>query len=652
MSFQIREMILYSHNGKTSSIPFELGKVNVITGDSKSGKTALIDILNYCFGSDECYVPEGPIRRSVAWFGVVLQLAGNKQAFIARKCPEGKAKSSEECCVVISKTVSAPAFETLRQTTNMEGLCSLLASWSGIGEYTHEPDENHTRDPLVVTIRHATPYCFQPQYCLIQKNTLFFGAEDSFVAQSLKDTLPYLLGAVKDDYVEKCGRLRDIRNELRNAEKRLVEITALSGVGMAKAGALLSQARDVGLSSLEEVNNINGIISELKRILKTPLVSIADKIPQISEFNRLSEERESLLREQYRIRDEISFLNGFNADAESYRGEAGEQVSRLKTIEVFENAASLDTCPICSQRLANAGPLPGVDDVKSALGTVSSQLELATRNVPHIAKALTELQDKSNQVAHKISDNRSALEAVQKNHQDLTKARDEAAMRTLILGRIGMYVESLPEVADTSTLKKEIHILTEKRQALEGELGDEAIQERLESIAAFLGKKMTKWAQDLRLEHSSESLRFNFKQLTVVADTENGPVPMGKMGSGENWVGYHLISHLALHEWFTTQKRPVPRFLFLDQPSQIYFPAEKDTKNGSLSVIKDTDREALVRIFKMLFDTIASLNGKMQLIITEHADLTDSWYQDSVRVRWRGTKLIPSDWPVYVSPKE
>jgi len=37
-----------------------------------------------------------------------------------------------------------------------------------------------------------------------------------------------------------------------------------------------------------------------------------------------------------------------------------------------------------------------------------------------------------------------------------------------------------------------------------------------------------------------------------------------------------LAAHLALHQWFATRSRPVPHFLFLDQPSQIYFPPEKD----------------------------------------------------------------------------
>ena len=62
----------------------------------------------------------------------------------------------------------------------------------------------------------------------------------------------------------------------------------------------------------------------------------------------------------------------------------------------------------------------------------------------------------------------------------------------------------------------------------------------------------------------------------MVADGTDGPIPMERMGSGENWVGYHLIAHFALHRWFAERHRPVPRFVFIDQPSQVYFPEDEE----------------------------------------------------------------------------
>jgi predicted ATPase len=72
MSIQIQNIVLYGHDGQQRTLHLRLGRVNVITGASKTGKSALIHIVDYCFGSSECHVPEGIIRKAVAWFAVRL----------------------------------------------------------------------------------------------------------------------------------------------------------------------------------------------------------------------------------------------------------------------------------------------------------------------------------------------------------------------------------------------------------------------------------------------------------------------------------------------------------------------------------------------------------------------------------------------------
>jgi hypothetical protein len=208
-----------------------------------------------------------------------------------------------------------------------------------------------------------------------------------------------------------------------------------------------------------------------------------------------------------------------------------------------------------------------------------------------------------------------------------------------------LYLESVPERPDTKALEEQAERLRSQCIALEEELSDQRVRDRLESIMSIIGQRMTAWARDLDLEHSRFPLRLDINKLTIVADTADGPVPMERMGSGENWVGYHLIGHLALHEWFTQRRRPVPRFLFLDQPSQVYFPPEKDIE-GSMALISENDRLAVSRMFKFLFDVVAALSPALQVIVTEHADLNEDWYQKAVVERWReGTKLVPDDWP-------
>jgi hypothetical protein len=134
------------------------------------------------------------------------------------------------------------------------------------------------------------------------------------------------------------------------------------------------------------------------------------------------------------------------------------------------------------------------------------------------------------------------------------------------------------------------------------------------------------------------------RRLTVVADTGDGAVPLHEMGSGANYVGYHVATFLALHEWFAREDRPVPRMLIMDQPSQAWFPA--DYAGDGSHVLPDDDREALVRIYQVIMETIASPEVDLQVIVMEHADLEEQWFSNAVRYRWRadGEALIPADW--------
>ena len=70
---QIRELVLYGRNGKVRHLPFSLGTVNIITGKSKSGKSAVGDIIDYCMGGSSCNIADGVVRDTVDWYGLLLQ---------------------------------------------------------------------------------------------------------------------------------------------------------------------------------------------------------------------------------------------------------------------------------------------------------------------------------------------------------------------------------------------------------------------------------------------------------------------------------------------------------------------------------------------------------------------------------------------------
>ncbi|WP_222016026.1 hypothetical protein [Rhizobium leguminosarum] len=76
MSMQIRGIAIYSRSGEKRETRFKLDSLNVVTGASKTGKSALLDIVDFCWGRDECTVPRGEIRNGVSWFAVLFDRAG------------------------------------------------------------------------------------------------------------------------------------------------------------------------------------------------------------------------------------------------------------------------------------------------------------------------------------------------------------------------------------------------------------------------------------------------------------------------------------------------------------------------------------------------------------------------------------------------
>lgn len=44
-------------------------------------------------------------------------------------------------------------------------------------------------------------------------------------------------------------------------------------------------------------------------------------------------------------------------------------------------------------------------------------------------------------------------------------------------------------------------------------------------------------------------------------------------------------------------------------------------------------------------DVVAALTGDLQVIVCDHANLADDWFQDAVVENWRnGVAFIPTDW--------
>lgn len=641
MSIQILDIVLYAEDRHPRVLSLQPGRLNIITGDSKTGKSALISIVDYCLGSGSYQVPHGVIRGHVVWYGLRLT-DGQTQHFVARRAPDANRQSTTDAYYATGSSLAIPSLEQLDITTNIDTVVERLGVATGIALNRHDPPEHQTRAPLTATLRHALAYVFQPQTEISQPGFLFHGQNDTWFAQAIKDTFPYFLGAVEEDYVAKAAQLKELRRELRAQEQALTRIETLTSDN--SIASLVSEARDVGLLAADYVSELpSEDMATLQTIMARPLAEQVDDTSTAidqAELTRLNDRRTELRRDLHRLDDELKAMIELRNEENAYTHEASEQVSRLESIGLLKPSDE-NHCPLCQQP---SDRFPLYAELGAELRAASAQLAAVRRSTPGLDALVVEKTRELEQVRVALQENWDTLEAVRRSDQRLSALRDSATRRAMVFGRISATLDSYPSRQDSSDLRAYVADLAQRIKLLETELSDETVRERVDSCLSRLSERMTRWATFLELEHSGVPFRLDRRKLEVIADAESGPIPMSAMGSGANWLGCHLIAHLALHEWFVRRERPVPRFLFLDQPSQVYFPAETHAgTDGELP--QDEDRLAVVRIFELIDNLVKDLAPHMQIIMTEHADLNETWFQDAVTERWRnGAALIPLDW--------
>eukprot|EP01022_Parablepharisma_sp_SALTPOND_P034274 TRINITY_DN91144_c0_g1_i1.p1 TRINITY_DN91144_c0_g1~~TRINITY_DN91144_c0_g1_i1.p1 ORF type:complete len:300 (+),score=15.33 TRINITY_DN91144_c0_g1_i1:112-900(+) len=162
------------------------------------------------------------------------------------------------------------------------------------------------------------------------------------------------------------------------------------------------------------------------------------------------------------------------------------------------------------------------------------------------------------------------------------------------------------------------------------------------------------------------NLHFSFETFDLYHLSPTGEkIFLRSMGSGANWLYSHVTLFLALHKYFASleEKCAIPSILFLDQPTQVYFPSFKFDKSDKFDeeTIKelehreegerqvDDDMQAVENLFSQLSIYCSETNKEAgftpQIIVTDHADnlkLSDETNFETLvnGNRWRTRGLI------------
>jgi hypothetical protein len=675
MNLKISKIILYPEQRELEPriIQFEEDKVNVITGYSQRGKSAIISIIDYCLGSSECNIPIGTIQEKVDKFALIITLNG-QSVFVARDCPK-KFKSSDVMYFhnltegdgdenFLNNSWLDIADEYRQNRINIKNYFGVVAGFENISE-VEDYSKNGFDAPA--SFRDTAAFQFQPQNIIANPTTMFYDTDSFEHLKRLRTLFPLVLGyksyeilkiereieILEKEEKEKANKLEDLKNQYENWQSDIYEhYTKAISLGLSNA--------DINIES----SKVNLIKTELNQVIKNVktnnFLQEGSTLRYSEKLEELESQRLVFLRNLDSLKGDLSKLDLFDLSKEKYIKDVTLEIdNRLKPIDWFLEQKGTDICPFCDSKSDKA-----IDELLS-LKAVKDKNSKAVAEANSIEFSF----EKEKQLLKKeIANIEKQLRAVDSNIKILltenTDSHNKIQSIYEFVGKIEHVLENLDKISPSSSFATEL----------------EKIRINLSTKRATIKKLKEKFDKESCLLKVTEAIQHYLKLLPierkeskrVLLDPENSAsikiedletkniTFLSRIGSGANHMCYHIATLLGLHEYFlklpeSGKKNYIPSFLVLDQPSQVYFPEDfNEISEGDKTTKKfSEDIENTAKIFKACSEFMSRTQNQAQIIILEHAP-TSTWKDfDNVHLvaEWRGNingdnfdALIPKDW--------
>lgn len=659
MKFQLLKLIIWPKFSTIAPrvLEFEPGKVNVITGASRTGKSAIIPIIDYCLASSDCFIPIDTIRDYASWYGIVFETQA-EQILIARRVPEGIKVSNDYYLLRGSVISIPPAIDIANETT--EGVKYILNTLSAIPYFTLTGDsEKKTYSNAHLGFRDLMALVFQNQDIVANQNILFYKTHEHDHRERLRNWFPFILGAENIDILKAKQRLQEIEKRLSLLKREYEKARAHSSSWMANMLGHLTIAKEYGLlvEDLTDATEAESLLQAARHLLAN--------IPEYShtKFNNIeaaNDDLKTLDLEEEQLSTSIGLakkrlvdLNKLKSGLIDYGNSVKKRVERLHISQWLNDiAAQSHECPTCGS----------LEHPKSRLelAKISLAFQKAEEESKSVAEVPTSFSREELRIIQELESLLEKKKTIQQRYDFLLgkdkKAQEEFQRKKsmfLFLGHLKASMETFQSLGDGGEFKDEIVKLESEYEELSKLTDRNGVQRRLENATAKVSQGMFNHLQTLDVDDKYRKIapKFDTKNLSIsVLSNDEHWHFLGEVGSASNWVSFHLALMCSLQEYFEEQKIScVPSFVIFDQPSQVYFPKLKRGAQSVESDIKyeDEDVDAVKCMFKTIANSIMNKRGAWQSIILDHAD--DAIYGKIEGVHevevWRdGKKLIPEEW--------
>ncbi|MCT7571130.1 DUF3732 domain-containing protein [Aliarcobacter butzleri] len=205
-------------------------------------------------------------------------------------------------------------------------------------------------------------------------------------------------------------------------------------------------------------------------------------------------------------------------------------------------------------------------------------------------------------------------------------------------------IQTIVDYENKSSNDSEIQKLQEELDKLDKDLMKIDIKKKKQEAELYIGNYATEMLKTLPFDEKDygiPNLKFDIKDVTAYQQSINNIFYLSDIGSAENHLSFHLSVFLGLHKYISNNPRSIlPSLIFLDQPSQVYFPKQEDFKNGTGDIKKVED------MYKSIIKFIEDVNqneivNKIQIIIVDHFYSKEDWYQKYlVEPQWEKEKNL------------
>lgn len=653
MDFQISKIVLWPKDStrETRIVSFERGRINVISGLSRTGKSAIIPIIDYCLGSRRCTIPTGVIREKTSWFGLVVTTPEGEKLF-ARREPEQQ-QATDDMYMQEAAIIVLP--KTIEKNATRDSVKQRLDHLSGLSTLDFSGTDTSAGGGRT-SFRDLAAFNFQPQNIVANPNVLFYKADTVEHRAKLRSIFPYILGALSAETLAQRHEMQRLQRELKKKESDLRNIQALSERWRATIGARVSEARDLGLlpqGTGEDLDQTAALIllrTAISASAPDPQISSVSIDEGIQELNRLNVEERRIAQELSTFRRRLSEMQQLRSSTTDYTGSLVLQRDRLQLSRwLRENHAERD-CPLCSSHVTV--PPAKLDELLETLGT----LELSAASIaipPSFDRELDRVKTTIAEQVERLRGIRIRQSALTQQSQSARDRQYNQMRASRFVGHLEADLTVFDSIGQDGELMSEVLSLRERVAALERVISDAEIFARTRRALSFVNLFAGRLMPLLDAETPNDPVSLSETELSIKVQRTGREDFLWEIGSGSNWLSYHVAITLALHEYFLSlQQCPVPNFIVYDQPSQVYFPqrlaAQSDTPPLQEPAWRDQDEEAVRKVFSAMSQAVGESSNGFQVIVLDHAPKSvwggvplvhevEDWREE-------GRALIPSEW--------